>query len=497
MTATTRYFDEAAFQRDCLDAAAEASTTFFDEAYADAAAAPAAAAAAPAAATPAPPLLLAADSNGFIRAYLSAAVAATWLTEREAEPSSDPVFAWRAHDGAAYRLAMVGGGAGSNNAGGLVVSAGDDGFVRGWRLSEVTEAAAEAAARRQEEEEAQEHEEKEEGSAKRRQQRPASGRRRPPSAALARLGGDDGRAPLRPAFEVCLPPWLGGGGGGGGSGGTISAALASPLQRHHHPRPPAAQALCAGGRGLLFAGASDGGLFCIDGLADGGRAVLSTLGGHAAGVLALDACRETGAVASGGEDGLVHVWAPREQQQQQQQQRAPVATFAAGAGAGADAAAASSSTTYVSALTFDLGGTGGWLVAGTGAGDVELYSLPMRALARRAPAAAGAAAASAATMVPQALLLRPGEVLAAGTGPAVVAHRFSLEPPSELARCEVATDSVFALASASASPSSSSSGAGGVIAVAGAGATIELLSAQFTRLGLIQPPPSSNAAVVA
>jgi hypothetical protein len=493
MAAPRRYFDEQAFQRDCLDAAAEASTTFYDVLFADAAAPAAAAASSP------PPLLLAADSTGIIRAYLSAAVAATWLTDREAEPSSEPVFAWRAHQGAAYHLALVGGA--------LLVSAGDDGFVRGWRLSEVGEAVTESVARRREEEEKEEQEDKGGSSFASKQRRPASGRRRPSALALARQNGGGGRSDnpqLRPAFEVCLP-----------------AAVA--VHHQHHPRPPAAQALCCVSPSSLYAGASDGGLYCIEGLADGRAAALSSpLGGgaSAAGVLALDACPETGAVASGGEDGLVRVWADPRRQGQQEQLR-PIAAFAAGADAAAATTTAplplfQASPTYVSALAFDRGGTGGWLVAGTGAGDVELYSLPMRALARRAPAAGGGGAGgggpasgsalaslagapsagggASSMMVPQALLLRPGEVLAAGTSSAVVAHRFSLEPPSELARCEVATDSAFALASSSGGGAAGTA-AGGAIAVAGAGATIELLSAQFTRLGLIQPPPSSNAAV--
>jgi WD40 repeat protein len=452
---TRRYFDQAAFQRGRLRDAAEATTTFYDVAFAgdgnnD---------------NDPPPLLLAADSQGMVRAYLSSAVAATWLTAREAEPSSDPVFAWRAHDdGACYRLVLM-------PRAGLALTAGDDGRVRGWRLSEIGEAAAAAAARRREEEEEQKQEDSEE------QRRPASAtvRRRPPLAPTA---------PLSPAFELRLP---------------------NPNPRHP---PPAAQALACddhpGREPAAFFGGSDGGIYGVWGLGDGRAEPSSPFGGGSGGgggVLALDVCPATGALASGGEDGVVRVWASASQQQQQQQ---PVVSFVAGrevatavagglpgaaAGAATSGAATASTTasSYVSSLKFDSG-TGGWLVAGTGAGEIELYSLPMRALARRAAAAASNSGNnnSNSTLVPQALLLRPGEILAAGTCPALVSHRFSLDPPSELARCSVATDSAFALAS-------SQRGGGGVVAVAGSGATIELLSAQFTRLGLVQPPPSSSA----
>ncbi|GFR40971.1 hypothetical protein Agub_g1636, partial [Astrephomene gubernaculifera] len=78
---------------------------------------------------PPPDMLLAASSTGEIKLYLLPDLVQRWTAGQQ---SGQAVCSWRAHRGAVYCMARA--RAGSDV---LLFSGGDDGYVRGWRLSDV------------------------------------------------------------------------------------------------------------------------------------------------------------------------------------------------------------------------------------------------------------------------------------------------------------------------------------------------------------------------
>ncbi|GBF91440.1 hypothetical protein Rsub_04180 [Raphidocelis subcapitata] len=347
-------------------------------------------------------LLAAGYSTGCIRAFDWRHASHLWLGARQA---ARHCLQWRAHEGGVYALAVVGAGSQSP----VLLSAGDDGYIRGWSV----EAIAAAAARQQQQQQ---------------QQQQFSGE--PAAAAPAAVP-----AP-KPLFEAALP-------------------RADPPFHVAAAGAPAAQTLSPdGARGAVYVGASDGGLHCFD-LArlgqsggGGGGGPSATLSGHAAAVLGSDCCGATGQVATASEDATVRVWDARA--------AAPcVAAIDVWAGAAIPPASKADALQCLrsppaTCVRFD--GGGGWLVAGSGDGSLTMWGLGLGALAKQLKTG---------DCVPQALHMQPGEVLVAGSEPHLDRYRFSLESAS---RSELASGAAWAL---DVDPAS------GTVAVGGArGATL-------------------------
>ncbi|KAF8063861.1 tatD [Scenedesmus sp. PABB004] len=320
-------------------------------------------------------LLAAGYHSGDVRVFNWKRVCASWLGSKG---QAGAELSWRGHDGPVYALALLE----SAELGALFATAGDDGWVRVWRVADIVAAAAAATA---------------EGG----QQDSAGGAPPPPVAGAVRL----------PHVQNPL----------GVSEGS----------------QPAAQALAADpATAQLFAGGSDGGVHVLDvrRLLAAGRdaaaasGALSSLPGHAAAVLALDLCPATSQLASGSEDGTVRVWEPAARrcvaiinpwEERTVPPGQPLELLRCVKG---------------SPVTCVKWGSGGqWLVLGNAAGSLTLWNAVSNELARHK---------STSACIPQALLLSPGAVLMAGTDRKVHQYSFQLE---EVHSFDVGAESAFAV----------------------------------------------------
>ncbi|WIA42540.1 hypothetical protein OEZ86_008522 [Tetradesmus obliquus] len=371
-------------------------------------------------------LLLAAYHSGDIRIFNWQRLCSTWLSSRAQQGHE---LSLAAHVGPVYALTLLD----SPEHGLLLATAGDDGFVRIWRVADILAAAAAAAG-------------------------PAA------DSGSGAAAGQAAAAAVRPAAAVQVPHVQNCLGISDGS-------------------QPAAQALAADQQQQqLFVGASDGGVHLLDVprllAAAAGQAAaaaascLVPLTSHVAAVLALDYCAATQQLASGSEDGTVRLYdVPSRRcasiihlQEELLLQEADLAELLRCA-----------KSPPVTCVKFDQGGH--WLVAGSGAaglggeqqGSLTLWNCSLNSAAKHR---------SIGKCMPQVLVLTPSTVYVAGTSKQVHTYSFQLEEARSL---DVGAESVFGIAVDAES---------GMLAVCGAKACIDLLSAQGATLGVVRPAAS-------
>ncbi|GIL42850.1 hypothetical protein Vafri_703 [Volvox africanus] len=390
-------------------------------------------------------MLLTANSTGEIRLYRLPDLVQKWTTGSVSavsllqSPEVSCSSCWLAHQGPAYCLAKAQAGTDL-----MVLSGGDDGYVRGWRLSDVMQ-------------HLQMREPQKVGnSASGTVQCAQPGQQQPQKAVEALRGKETSQAAPIAFLAARLPR-------------AESPMAASSL-------PPAVQALAPGSINgnstVVFAGCSDGGVYCLD-LSSG--AVSSPSGaGHVAAVLAMDLHEPSSCLATGSEDGTVRLW----------DSRLGLRGGTAGGGrcvrvldsaAGREVAGGGGGTEVlqclrnppVTCLRFEpsgswlLCGQGGSGAAGGGIGSLSLWNLSMAQRARQAPT----------NFVPQAMAVQPAELLVVGSEAALSRYSLALEGPTLQ---PLATRSVFAL---DVHPLT------GAVAVGGVGASLELLSKYGKRTG--------------
>ncbi|KAG2448383.1 hypothetical protein HYH02_006965 [Chlamydomonas schloesseri] len=369
-------------------------------------------------------LLLTASSTGHLKLFRLVEMVGRWTAA--GQQSAEPCCSWAAHGGAVYCLAAARTTAGDDT---LLFSGGDDGYVRGWRLSDVLKGLQQRELKQQQQQ----------------QQAP---------------GGGDGRGPgveavleVRPFLAVRLP------------------RAESPLGAIS--LPPAVQSLAlsdplgvGSAPATLFAGCSDGGVHSLDLTSGALSSPQRAEGGcHVAGVLAMDHSWSAGSLATGSEDGTVRLWDARIGGA-----RACTSTFDTGAagrsvpGSGAEALRCLRNPP-TTCLRFEASGS--WLLcghgAGAGAGSLSMWSLGMGQRVQQV----------ATTAVPQAMVVAPSEVLVVGSEAALCRYSAALEGPAvkqPLPDCR----SAFGL---DLHPRT------GHVAVGGAGGAVELLSRYGKKTG--------------
>jgi WD40 repeat protein len=92
------------------------------------------------------------------------------------------------------------------------------------------------------------------------------------------------------------------------SAGTAAAGGGAQQQRQQQQQPTAAGA-AAGGKRWLVSGARDGQVRIWDPV-PGGRGCVGVLSGHSGGINCLSVCKETGLIATGGDDRTARVYDP-------------------------------------------------------------------------------------------------------------------------------------------------------------------------------------------
>ncbi|GLC44405.1 hypothetical protein PLESTB_000473100 [Pleodorina starrii] len=390
---------------------------------------------------PATDMLLTSNSIGELRLHRLSDLVQRWTAAAAAAAPQSPEAAcccsWAAHQGAAYCLAKATSGSDV-----LIISGGDDGYVRGWRLADVLRHVQQPAARGQQQN----------GGGGGAQQQP----QQQPGVAVSEPAAG-GASAAGPGPAACLAVRL---------PRAESALAASSL-------PPAVQALAtgtgSGGNPVVFVGCSDGGVHCLD--LTHGSVVQSSGPGHVAAVLAMDHHGPTSCLATGSEDGTVRLWDSR---------TGPGAGSGGGGGrcvrvldtaAGREVPGGGAEALRclrnppVSCLRFEPSGS--WLLCGHGAGgggggSLSMWNLGMAQRARQVSS----------SFAPQAMAVQPAEVLVVGSEPALSRYSLALEGPSQ--QQPLATRSVFAL---DVHPTS------GAVAVGGVGASLELLSKYGKKTG--------------
>ncbi|EFJ52111.1 hypothetical protein VOLCADRAFT_120351 [Volvox carteri f. nagariensis] len=404
-------------------------------------------------------MLLTASSTGDLRLYWLSDLVQKWTatTASGASTTTFPLQApeaascgsWAAHQGPVYCLAKVHTGSGL-----VILSGGDDGYVRGWLMSDVlrhVQAATRDPQRNTTHSSAatanETHQHQQPGLQHRHQQ-------------ASELGSTAPAGP--PAHLAVRMPRA------------ESPLAASSL-------PPAVQALAPGRAGSgavgVFVGCSDGGVHCLD-LSSGGPVGHFSGPGHVAAVMAMDLHEPSSCLATGSEDGTVRLW----------DTRAAAAGGGGGAGrcarvldgaAGRDVAGGGGGAEVlrclrnppVTCLRFDTSGS--WLLSGqggaagggggtgAGGGSLGMWNLGMVQRVRQAPT----------SFVPQAMAVQPAEVLVVGSEQVLSRYSWGLEGPAQQ---PLTTRSAFAL---DVHPLT------GAVAVGGVGASLELLSKYGKRTG--------------
>ncbi|GIL73137.1 hypothetical protein Vretimale_4735 [Volvox reticuliferus] len=386
-------------------------------------------------------MLLTANSTGELRLYrlpdlvqkCTAASAVSLLQSPEVSCSSS----WLAHQGPAYCLTKAQAGTDL-----MVLSGGDDGYVRGWRLSDVMR-------------HMQIREPQKVGSGASGTMQCAQPGQQQPQNVLEGQGKEASQA--RP-----------------------TAFLAARLPRAESPMaasslPPAVQALARsmnGSNTVVFAGCSDGGVYCLD--LSSGTVSRPSGAGHVAAVLAMDLHEPSSCLATGSEDGTVRLWdarlgtggGPGGPGRCVRVLDSAAGREVAGGGGGAEVLQCLRNPP-VTCLRFEssgswlLCGQGGNCAAGGSIGSLSLWNLSMAQRARQLST----------SFVPQAMVVQPAELLVVGSEPALSRYSLALEGPTQQ---PLTTRSVFAL---DVHPLT------GAVAVGGVGAYLELLSKYGKRTG--------------
>jgi len=385
-------------------------------------------------------LLALALSTGHIKLFRVKDAVASWLGR--SVPAS-ACMAWKAHQAPVTSLACLH----SDSPNALLVSCGEDGAVRAWPISVLLQ-----------------------------QVQPANGITGVPSSAPPYVD-------ISPSLEGHI------------SRGVVGFAGATP---------GITCAILDGQSGQLFAGSTEGGVHIFDiraaaAAAAGNRSqgapaplpCIATLVGHLAGVLCVDVCTRAGLVASGSEDGTLRIW---DMKAGMAASRAappssiptliqPIHTVCPSMDGplAPNACAQLNCVRSASPVTTARFQDDSWVVCGLGgkAPALALWSMDAGALAMRVPL----------PCVPQAMVVQPGEILLAGTAPALYKFSFTGEL---IAQHDLAspTRSVFALDVLPGNPAGankSGSIAPGAIAISGSQGGCDLLSRFGTQLAALYP----------